>query len=98
MMIKKGTKMTKFDKTLFNYSGGFLTYGGYPERPKFIARFKYRSTPITKGVFVTQLIKNHSVEEYFAKLDAGSAPLEILRDADPKWYETRIEKFKAKFA
>lgn len=90
--------MTKFDKESFSYSGGFLMYGQYPERPKFVARFKYRGTPITKGMFLTQLLKNHTVEEYFTKMESGKAPLEILRDADPAWYDAKIAKFKAKFA
>lgn len=87
--------MTKFEKNSFNYSAGWLTYGDYPERPKFVARFKYRG-PFSKGVFLTQLIKNHTVEEYFAKLDAGETPLGILRDADPVWYQNRLNKFMAK--
>jgi hypothetical protein len=36
MMIKKELKMTKFDKTLFSCSGGFLMYtGDYEGRPVY---------------------------------------------------------------
>jgi hypothetical protein len=52
--------MTKFDKSLFNYHGGYLTYG--PER-KFVARFKYRGSD--RASFQSFLIKNFTVEEYF---------------------------------
>ena len=89
--------MTKFDKNLFSYSGGFLTYGGYPERPKFVARFKYRG-PFSMGVFKTELVKNHTPESYFAALDSGKAPLEVLRESNPEWYEARLEKFRQKRA
>lgn len=109
--------MTKFDKTKFNYHGGYLNYAGsyegqptygefygadkcHPTRinmPKeaFIARFKY-SGPFTKAVFVKELIKNFTVEEYVAAIEAGKAPLQILREKNPTWYEEVMDKFKAK--
>ncbi len=68
--------MTKFNKELFNYHGGFLTYGQYPDRPKFVARFKYKAG--NRAGFQSFLIKNFSVEEYFGRLEAGEAPLTIL--------------------
>jgi hypothetical protein len=83
--------MTKFDKTKFTYHGGYLKY-----EDEFVARFKY-SGAVNKGVFLTQLVKNHTVEEYFHKLKIDHvAPLVILRDADPKWYDDRLEKFREK--
>ena len=84
--------MTKFDKTKFSYHGGYLMYGD-----KFIARFKHRG-PVTKGIFLKQLIKNHTVEEYLGKNanGMGIAPLTILKDADPKWYNAVLEAYQAK--
>lgn len=68
--------MTKFDKDQFNYFGGYLTYGQYPERPKFIARFKYSSRD--KAGFLTFLIRNFTVEEYLGRIEAGETPVGIL--------------------
>ena len=84
--------MTKFDKSKFSYHGGYLMYGD-----KFIARFKHRG-PVTKGIFLKQLIKNHTVEEYLGKNadGMGVAPLTILKDADPKWYNAVLEAYQAK--
>jgi hypothetical protein len=95
--------MTKFDKTKFSYHGGYLMYDvgsgdKYRWSPdqKFIARFKHRG-PITKAQFLKQLIKNHTVEEYLRKNEVeGIAPLTILKDADPHWYNCRMESFKLK--
>ena len=83
--------MTKFDKTKFSYHGGYLMYGD-----QSVARFKHRG-PITKAVFLKQLLKNHTVEEYFRKNEVERiAPLTILEQADRKWYETTLAKWKAK--
>lgn len=83
--------MTKFDKSKFTYYSGYLMYDG-----QFVARFKY-SGPFTKAVFLKQLLKNHTVEEYFHKHQVqGIAPLTILEQADPKWYEATLVKWKAK--
>ena len=83
--------MTKFDKSKFSYHGGYLMYGD-----KFIARFKHRG-PITKAVFLKQLLKNHTVEEYLRKNEVdGIAPLTILKEADPKWYNSMHEAYQAK--
>ncbi len=83
--------MTNFDKSKFSYHGGYLMYGD-----KFVARFKHRG-PITKAVFLKQLLKNHTVEEYFRKNEVERiAPLTILKDADPHWYNCRMESFKLK--
>ena len=68
--------MNKFNKELFNYSGGYLTYGQYPDRPKFVARFKYKGGD--KAGFQSFLLKHFTVEEYFGRLAAGEAPLTIL--------------------
>jgi hypothetical protein len=77
--------MNAFLKKFFVTSdGNFLYYMLNGER-KFVARFKHRG-PITKAKFVKQLIANHTPAEYFDKLNSRQAPLAILRDADPVWY------------
>lgn len=81
----------KFDKSKFTYYSGYLMYGD-----QFVARFKHRG-PVSKGVFLKQLLKNHTVDEYFHKHQVqGIAPLTILKDADPHWYNCRMESFKLK--
>ncbi len=62
--------MAKFIKSEFHYHGGFLTYN-----QKVVARFKY--TPRDKGPFVTFLVKNFTVEEYF-KLCETLPPSKVL--------------------
>ena len=75
--------MTKFTKETLSYHGGYLHYqphaDSYWEDRKFVARFKHRG-PVTKAKFVKTLIKHYTVEDYFAKLEAGRAPLQILQD------------------
>lgn len=88
--------MTKFDKSKFSYHGGYLTYNTGDGNPKFVARFKY-SGPFSKACFQKQLVKNHSVEEYFHKLEIDHvAPLRVLEQADRAWYEAELEKFRTK--
>ena len=75
--------MTKFTKETLSYHGGYLHYqpyaDNYYEGRKFVARFKHRG-PVTKALFVRTLLKHYTVEDYFAKLDAGRAPLQIFQD------------------
>jgi len=59
-----------FDKTLFAGSE-YVTYEG-----RFVARFKYVRS--NRAGFLKFLAANFTVEEYFAQLDAGVAPLTIL--------------------
>lgn len=65
--------MTKFVKEQFESFGGYTTYGA---DHRFVARFKYQRG--ASGSFITFLIKNFEVEEYFGRLEAGEAPLPIL--------------------
>jgi len=65
--------MTKFVKENFTNSGGYVTYG---EDRKFVARFKYARDGVSS--FIAFLIKNFTVEEYFAQMDKGLAPLQIV--------------------
>jgi hypothetical protein len=74
-MKRRKKEMTKFAKTDFNNNGGYVTYG--TDR-KFVARFKYAKAGA--GSFIAFLIKNFTVEEYFAQLEAGIAPLKIVEE------------------
>lgn len=79
--------MTKFDKSKFNYHGGYLTYDG-----KFVARFKYRGGA-KMGPFKSFLIKNFTVEEYFAIYNEGRgpAPLQILEAKGFDWMSPEMK-------
>jgi hypothetical protein len=65
----------KFDRSMFNYHGGYLTYG---LDNKFVARFKHKGG-VGKADFVRLLTKYYTVQDYFARL-ADRAPLQILMD------------------
>ena len=82
--------MTNFNKTDFNFDGGYLTYKG-----AFIARFKHRG-PITKAKFLKELIKNHTVESYTNAYLFGFTPFAILKDKNPAWYDNIICDWKSK--
>lgn len=60
----------------------------------FVARFKYSGSPITKTKFLKELIKNHTVEDYANASLFGMAPLAILKDKNPVWYETIMTKWR----
>lgn len=63
--------MTLFDKTRFTGSN-FVMYEG-----RFVARFRRGG----RADFLKFLVKNFTVEEYFAKLEGDRlAPLEILEE------------------
>ena len=73
--------MTKFIKDQF-HGGEYLEYFLDPglcswDNRKFVARFKYSRG--SKASFISFLIKNFSVEEYFGRLEAGEAPLQVLQ-------------------
>lgn len=68
--------MTKFVKEQFESFGGYVHYRTVAGEQKFVARFKHQ--PGAKGSFITFLIKNFEVEEYFARLEAGESPLPIV--------------------
>jgi len=57
----------------YDKSGNAKTWGDFT----FVARFKYRGRD--KGSFITFLIKNFTVEEYFGRIDSGESPGEILK-------------------
>jgi len=65
-----------FSKENFSYGGGYLSYfvnGEY----KFIARLKYAQTS-SKGPWITFMVKNFTVEEYFSRMENGEGPLTIM--------------------
>jgi hypothetical protein len=68
--------MTKFQREKFSVSRGYIEYYVYGVGYKFVARFKYRTGDA--GPFITFLIKNFTVEEYFSRYEAGEHPLPIL--------------------
>lgn len=61
--------MSRFIKSQFT-EGEFVTYNG-----QFVARFKRGG----RGSFLTFLVKNFTVEEYFSRMQSGEPPLTILQ-------------------
>jgi len=69
--------MTKFIKGNF-YGTEYVDYTNPVDgTTKFVARFKYAKG--SRPSFLTFLTKNFTVEEYFSRLEAGEAPLDIVR-------------------
>ena len=68
--------MTQFIKAQFQVDGAYVRYDN-----KFVARFKHQRN--AKGSFITFLVKNFTVEEYFAAMASGLAPLQVV---EPKGY------------
>lgn len=88
--------MTKFEANLFDFHGGYLTYGG-----KFVARFKHSGSPISPAKFKRELIKNHTVEAYFEATEhyntnPDGTPLGFMRVHSSEWYLTETNKWRAK--
>jgi hypothetical protein len=67
----------KFQKELFNYHGGYLTYG--PEN-KFIARFKYRGVGPKKSDYIRLLIKYYTQEDWFEKVKQDAPGRVLMND------------------
>lgn len=63
--------MTKFDKSKFRQDAMFIHYEN-----RFVARLKHQKSAI--GSFIKFIRDNFTVEEYFARLDAGELPLNIV--------------------
>ena len=82
--------MNKFTKHNLHRDGQYLLYG--LDR-RFVARFKHAG-PFTMSRFKKELIANHTPNDYFAAYDRGVAPLNILKDANPAWYNGIIAAFK----
>ena len=66
--------MTSFVKSQF-YGSEYVDYN-IGNTSKFVARFKYARG--SKASFISFLIKNFTVEEYFGRLAAGEQPLTVL--------------------
>lgn len=78
----------RFEKTGFDYHGGYLTYG---DDRRFVARFKYRG-PVTRAKFMAALIKHYDPDSYFLRLK-GTAPLQILMDDGILVFDREAKKF-----
>ena len=75
--------MARFTKQNLVKDGPYIHYrpeGGTYKDEKFVARFKRVAGA---GSFMTCLRKNFTVEEYFARIEAGESPLPI---AESKGY------------
>ena len=83
--------MNKFTKDNLKKEGHYLLFG--PNR-QFVARFKYSGSPFTMAKFRKELIANHTPEEYFEEYHDGKAPLDILKDKNPNWYNRIMTAFK----
>jgi hypothetical protein len=72
--------MENFIRNKFNFFGGYLNYdeeGHGIVSHRFVARFKYNKG--RKARFLTFLIKNFTVEEYFEMLEVQKmTPIAIL--------------------
>jgi hypothetical protein len=89
---------TPFTKDTLHKSGQYLFLDSDLYKSEFIARFKYGKGPVTMAKFIKELIKNHTVEEYLKTLNhpdfsQRKAPLTILKDKNPTWYEELKQKF-----
>ena len=75
--------MTTFTKQNLVTVGDSVFYqphaDSFWEGRKFVARFKHRG-PVTKAKFLKTLMKHYTPETYFAKMEAGAAPLRVLMD------------------
>ena len=70
--------MTTFTKQNLVTVGDSVFYTAGNDR-KFVARFKHRG-PVTKAKFLKTLMKHYTPADYFAKMEAGAAPLRVLMD------------------
>ena len=82
---------------MFRKSGMYLNYDNNVNEPhRFLARFKHRG-PVTMAQFQKELMTNWTVEDYLYQLNVErKAPLEILREKNPTWYQNLKEAFLAK--
>lgn len=84
---------TPFTKKDFTKKGIYLFYG---PGASFVARFKHKG-PVTMAEFKKELIRNHTVEDYFHALNHDhKAPLVILKEKNPVWYNAAKEVWMAK--
>ena len=79
-----------FNKFNLIKDGQYLLYGN--DR-KFVARFKHGG-PFTMAKFRKELIASHTPASYFAEMEKGKAPLTILKEHNPAWYDGIMTKFR----
>jgi hypothetical protein len=73
---------TPFTKTNLKKDGDYLYYcpegcSPYASEARFVARFKYAAKS-SIGPFATCLRKNITAEDFFARIDSGDSPLDIV--------------------
>jgi len=76
VLIRYNGSMEFERSKFFNAGNNILSYE-LNGQPNFVARFKYRSSPVTKAKFMAVLVKYYTVEDFFKKLQS-SAPLQVL--------------------
>jgi hypothetical protein len=94
---------TPFTSKMFKKSGVYLFLEDPEDRwpvGTFLARFKHKG-PVTMAQFKKELIANHTVEDYLQTLEhedysQRKAPLEILKEKNPTWYQNLKAAFLAK--
>jgi len=89
-MAMINTNQNQFTKENLKKDGMYLLFG---ESRKFVARFKYRSAPVTMAKFRKELIANHTPSSYFGAMESGKTPLGILKEANPLWYSKIMNAF-----
>ena len=82
-----------FNKFNLIKDGQYLLYSDFDAERRFVARFKHGG-PFTMAKFRKELIASHTPESYFAEYDRGVAPLTILQNANPAWYNRIMTAFK----
>jgi len=105
IMTKFNKEDFNFHGGYLTYTGNYYGRPVYEDGPNvhptrvgkgkdlFIARFKHKG-PITKAKFLKELIKNHAVEDYANASLFGMAPVAILKDKNPDWYENIMTNFR----
>jgi hypothetical protein len=71
--MNNGDRQMKFERSGFEYHGGYLTYQG-----NFIARFKHRGA-VKKSEYIKILCKHYTLEDWVEKLKSNP-PLTILHN------------------
>jgi hypothetical protein len=74
--MNNGVEHMKFERSQFNYHGGYLTYGS---DNRFVARFKYRGM-VKKSDYVRLLCKYYDTESYFSRLKDEALGQILMKD------------------
>lgn len=98
------TTTTPFTSEMLRKDGKYLLLQSdlpFPNRlfkqtSEFLARFKYKG-PVTMAQFKRELLASWTVEDYLYQLNVErKAPLEILRNKNPQWYDKVKQAWLAK--